>query len=169
MKQCSMCKEIKPLTEFSKWKSGLMGVDAYCKKCKSYKNKKWRSESNYKPSQESKEKKRKWRKGRRNDENYTYRKRYAKNPAKALEAIHRYRAKKVGGHGTITEKEWHDLCKKYGNMCLCCKRIDVKLTIDHIVPLKNGGQNVIENAQPLCGKCNSSKKDKHIDYRIMDA
>jgi 5-methylcytosine-specific restriction endonuclease McrA len=41
----------------------------------------------------------------------------------------------------------------------------IVLTRDHVVPLKHGGLNTIENIQPLCGSCNSRKHLKHIDYR----
>ena len=75
------------------------------------------------------------------------------------------RARKRGGDGTISIYEWKELCNRYDNKCLCCGKSNVKLTIDHVVPLKLGGVNRIENAQPLCGSCNSRKGAKHIDYR----
>lgn len=53
---------------------------------------------------------------------------------------------------------------KYGNVCLCCGSIN-NLTIDHIVPIYHKGLNEIDNLQPLCGSCNSSKGTKIIDYR----
>ena len=112
--------------------------------------------------------------------NEMQRKRYLVNPIKNLLASLRWKkehpeenrqlvrhrqAKKREAEGKITAKEWIDLCNKYGNKCLCCKRTDVKLTLDHVLPLKLGGKNIISNAQPLCGSCNSSKGARHIDYR----
>jgi len=69
--------------------------------------------------------------------------------------------------GKITEKDWKSLKEKYLFTCLCCgrKEPDIKLTLDHVIPVSLGGENVIENAQPLCQSCNSSKNAKHIDYR----
>ena len=75
------------------------------------------------------------------------------------------RAMIQGAGGTITEKEWKELCEKYDNTCLRCKRNDVKLTLDHIKPLIEGGSNTIDNAQPLCLSCNSQKGRKTIDFR----
>lgn len=73
--------------------------------------------------------------------------------------------KGVGGKITVKEKNW--LFEFYNHTCLCCGRSEpeIKLTIDHVTPLSKGGKNVIENAQPLCGSCNSSKGVKIMDYR----
>jgi 5-methylcytosine-specific restriction endonuclease McrA len=80
---------------------------------------------------------------------------------------HNYRARKAGNGGEITAKEWKWLKEFYNYTCLCCGRCEpeIKLTLDHVVPISKGGKNVISNAQPLCGSCNTSKKDKTIDYR----
>lgn len=68
--------------------------------------------------------------------------------------------------GSHTFKEWNDLKKRFNYMCLCCKKLEpeVKLTEDHIVPIKMGGNNYIENIQPLCQSCNSIKGTQAIDF-----
>jgi len=76
-----------------------------------------------------------------------------------------YRASLHNADGKIMASEWRRLCKKFGNKCLCCGRSDVKLTLDHIVPLSHGGSNTIDNAQPLCNSCNSRKGTRTIDFR----
>lgn len=88
----------------------------------------------------------------------------ANKDKRALTAEKR-RAQKALDGGIITAKEWKDLKEFYGNKCLCCGKTDVRLTLDHVVPLSKGGRHAIENAQPLCGSCNSSKHTKIIDYR----
>ena len=45
---------------------------------------------------------------------------------------------------------------KYGKRCAICGD-NGRLTIDHIIPLKAGGQHVARNIQFLCHPCNSSK------------
>jgi len=64
----------------------------------------------------------------------------------------------------FTQDEWIALCNQYDNRCLCCKASD-DLTVDHVIPVSRGGRNSIDNIQPLCHSCNSSKRNKIIDYR----
>jgi 5-methylcytosine-specific restriction endonuclease McrA len=90
---------------------------------------------------------------------------FSENSEKYNADIHARIARIAGNGGKYTVKEWNDLCETYNNKCLCCGRSDVKLTVDHVVPLSKGGVNFISNIQPLCGSCNSSKGTKVIDYR----
>lgn len=66
-----------------------------------------------------------------------------------------------------SNQEWNDLKVLYSNCCLCCgkQEPEVKLTADHVVPLSDGGVGTIDNIQPLCKPCNSSKGIKRTDYR----
>lgn len=93
---------------------------------------------------------------------------FLKFPEKRAVYERNRRARKNGRGGRITKGEWEQLCDKYGNRCLHCGRSDVKLTLDHVVPLKLGGSHTIDNVQPLCMKCNSSKYTKIIDYRTRE-
>ena len=68
------------------------------------------------------------------------------------------------GAGTFTADEWQSVCNKHGNVCLRCGSPE-ELTVDHVVSLNRGGSNTIENLQPLCRRCNSSKGDDCTDYR----
>jgi 5-methylcytosine-specific restriction endonuclease McrA len=67
--------------------------------------------------------------------------------------------------GTFTKDEWLSLCEAYGMVCIKPDCDNTDLTVDHVVPLSNGGTNTIDNIQPLCKSCNSSKGAKTIDYR----
>lgn len=62
---------------------------------------------------------------------------------------------------------WEMVKKQYDYTCLCCKKKepDIKLTIDHIIPISKGGLNIRKNIQPLCLTCNLKKRNKTIDYR----
>jgi 5-methylcytosine-specific restriction endonuclease McrA len=78
---------------------------------------------------------------------------------------HAYRVRLLGTGDRFTILEWNELREKYNNSCLCCGATDIPLAADHITPISKGGLNIISNIQPLCKKCNSSKRDKTIDYR----
>jgi 5-methylcytosine-specific restriction endonuclease McrA len=65
--------------------------------------------------------------------------------------------------GTLTVEDWELVLDVYGRNCLACGKPEV--TIDHVVPVSAGGLNVVSNVQPLCGRCNTSKGTKTIDYR----
>ncbi len=64
--------------------------------------------------------------------------------------------------GTFKFSEWEKIKKDYNYTCLMCKKSEpeIKLTIDHIIPLSMGGLNIATNIQPLCGRCNSVKSNK---------
>ena len=69
------------------------------------------------------------------------------------------RKKRLRGRGTFTIQEWEELKKKYNYTCPACNKREpeIKLTIDHIIPIIKDGMNVASNIQPLCGSCNSRK------------
>lgn len=91
-----------------------------------------------------------------------------KNPPPSKGAKRRQQIKENGG--SHTEKEWLELKEKYGNRCLRCGKKETArspLTADHIIPVSLGGTSDISNIQILCGKCNSAKGARAIDYRLV--
>lgn len=91
---------------------------------------------------------------------------FKRHPEVRRENYRKYRAnrKAVEEFGHFTEKEWNELLDRLGHKCLCCGKTDIILTRDHVIPLKPG-TDTIDNIQPLCARCNSSKGRKTIDYR----
>lgn len=87
------------------------------------------------------------------------------NPSKKKAKDNRRRARINNSKGEFSHDEWIRLCNKYNNRCVKCGK-KRKLTADHVVPISKGGDSYITNIQPLCKPCNSSKKDRHIDYRV---
>ena len=71
-----------------------------------------------------------------------------------------------GASGSHSLGEWETLKAQYNWTCPCCSKREptIKLTVDHIISLFNGGSDNIENIQPLCRSCNSKKNTKTIKY-----
>jgi 5-methylcytosine-specific restriction endonuclease McrA len=186
-KICTSCLKVKSLTDFYKDSKSEDGYRTRCKVChaKAVKkwqtnnpakfkevNKKWKKAHKEKRAEESKEWAKshpmyrrevgeKWR-----TEHPDYGKNWRKNNRDKIKIYAQSRrARIVGNGGDLTLEEWYAILDFYGHKCLCCGRDDVKLTIDHVVPIFQGGKHSADNVQPLCGPCNSRKKDKHIDYR----
>ena len=93
-----------------------------------------------------------------------YAREYAAEPEKYRAKFHERRARIHSNGGSYTTEEWRELCKRYGNICLRCFA-KTRLTVDHIVPVSQGGTSDIENLQPLCRYCNTVKGDKTLNYR----
>jgi 5-methylcytosine-specific restriction endonuclease McrA len=87
------------------------------------------------------------------------------NPEKARENDRRRYVRLAGAEGSHSVGEFVALCELYGGHCLRCGRTRRKLTEDHIIPLSKGGSDWLSNMQPLCGPCNTAKKDRMVDYR----
>jgi len=75
------------------------------------------------------------------------------------------RARKRGAKGSFTLEEWQAKLKEYHYRCAYCGKTQAqhiretgqKLHKDHIIPLKMGGTNYIDNIVPACRSCNSRK------------
>ena len=59
----------------------------------------------------------------------------------------------------LAKKEWTRIQELYDYTCANCGSVvpDVKLSPDHRIPRSRGGNNDIENWQPLCEQCNNIK------------
>jgi hypothetical protein len=92
------------------------------------------------------------------------------NPSKALAQWHRRRAQLSGNGGSFTAEEWEAIKATQDYRCLACGRREpeIKLTVDHIIPVAMGGPSFAWNLQGLCDCCNKRKGAKHIDLRPTD-
>jgi 5-methylcytosine-specific restriction endonuclease McrA len=193
MKLCNKCGQQKPLSEFTGKKGNKDGLSCRCKDCAREYDRKWRDTNPEKSRSSSRKWKaahiddvydmnRKWRainpdKVRESVRKWAFanldkvresvRKYRNANPEKVLEFSRARRARVKGAGGKVTAKEWQWLKSFYDYTCLRCgkREPEIKLELDHVVPLVLGGENTIENSQPLCGSCNRSKNAKAIDYR----
>ena len=73
--------------------------------------------------------------------------------------VQNMRAKRLGAEGKIDRSKWDDKLSLAGYKCVNCGS-EADIVIDHIIPLSKGGTNTIDNIQPLCRSCNSSKRDR---------
>jgi len=65
-----------------------------------------------------------------------------------------------------SQEEWEALVAQY-SFCPRCKRpwsIAGEPTRDHAIPVSRGGNDTINNLQPLCYSCNSGKGDRIAFY-----
>ena len=55
--------------------------------------------------------------------------------------------------------------------CVCCDHNEISkdsFHAGHVVAVKNGGQNTLENLRPVCPTCNLSMRTKNMDDFIND-
>lgn len=66
--------------------------------------------------------------------------------------------------GTHTRAEWSALCDEFSGRCVRCGAVGHHLDRDHIIPVYQGGSDGIDNIQPLCARCNSSKGPEKFNW-----
>ena len=66
------------------------------------------------------------------------------------------KARRRNAPGNFTPEEWMAKLEKCGNACVNCGATE-NIEIDHIIPISAGGENTIDNVQPLCRHCNATK------------
>lgn len=180
-KICVKCGELKDLQDFysRKRKNGSLRYDCACKYCRISDKCIWQKENpdivnrqasiRYRKNPDKyKNKSSSWYKAHpqiRLQVNRNYAKKHPLSPEANAVYCGRRRAKVKQNGGNLSIDEWDTLLRFYNYTCLCCGRDDVKLTLDHVVPISMGGKHDISNVQPLCKSCNSSKGAKVIDYR----
>lgn len=181
-KICTICKFWKSLEDFCKNKSISDGKDYRCKECANAKSKAahaadpvaWneRNKAGYHKHKETRLPAVKAYRDANIDRVRAHnrarnKRRYLENPAERKVYSHRRRARMKNLNKNFTAQEWRDLCTQYNHTCLCCgkQEPEIKLSVDHVVPIARGGSNEITNIQPLCLTCNLQKSTKTIDYR----
>ena len=182
VKRCSQCGETKPLSAFSKHKTGRNGVRSYCKQCavaynkanpqimsKAYRN--WRAANR----ERVRATKRAWRlanpdKVREHKRAHHERHRETiiarvgrwqrENPELRRAQVLRRRGLQAGAVGAdyTTAALLAARVELYGGRCFYCG--DEATTIDHRVPLSRGGSHWPANLVPACRRCNSRKNVK---------
>lgn len=194
-KRCPSCEQVKCRGAFSRSLLRLDGLQVYCRECSREKKREIRHRDDYReanrkrnkqwsrdhPEYEKQHRKAYYEANREKcrEQNRVYHeanrdkhreqmRAYQRNNLEAFAVRNANRhALKAKAGGSFTLQEWEALKAYYDYTCLRCGRQEpeIELTIDHVVPLSQGGRNSIENLQPLCRTCNLSKNTKTIDYR----
>jgi 5-methylcytosine-specific restriction endonuclease McrA len=60
---------------------------------------------------------------------------------------------------------WDSFIESCGGACVMCGDRGRYLERDHILPKYQGGDETLENSQPVCARCNSGKGPDSTDYR----
>jgi 5-methylcytosine-specific restriction endonuclease McrA len=154
-KICSGCSVSFPATPeyFHRQANGKYGVTSKCKSCKNAQIKDWTIRN----PEKSRAQKDRWKK--LNYDKYLQIKRDDQR-----------RRKYALKNGKIDIVDWQALLERFNYSCAYCGSQE-DITQDHIMPLSKGGANIIENIQPLCRTCNSSKGGKSMSewrYRTSD-
>lgn len=160
-KTCSVCKQIKPLTEFTRRRKTDEERIAACKPCDYARQRKWAANNRAIVNATSK------RYHDKNRELVREKQRANKkaNPGYFLTYVHQRNAMKLGnGIFKVTPKEFLAIKQM---VCIYCKEPDKKITVDHAIPLARGGRHSIGNLVPACMSCNTSKGKKTImEFRL---
>lgn len=158
MKNCLKCKIKYSKTAFHKNKNYEDGLAKYCKICMKIISKKRYKEKREHILKVNSE----WRNNNRE---------YFRNLVNSWRKNNRDKVRlycnnrnsiQRGSFGKLKQDEWEQIKKDFKYMCAICgkKEPEIKLTIDHIIPVSKGGSNLIENIQPLCRLCNSIKGNR---------
>lgn len=79
------------------------------------------------------------------------------NPTKRMEMKNRRRARLANNGVYVVGSAF--LERLYSSPCVMCGSLE-NISADHIIPIARGGTHSESNLQPLCGSCNSSKRDR---------
>lgn len=167
MKTCTKCGEEKPLGEYHKDKTKKQGRRSDCKACvKLYQvERRSRKEVKERHAQYCHDyyrthrdeilenawnyRKQAYVRKREMDRSTKYRK---ENPHVAWEAGYRFRAKQFGVVPVIKRFTLDDFLGRYGDQCVDCGAKWEQ--VDHVVPIRFGGEHSIDNCEPVCQSCN---------------
>lgn len=165
-KECSKCREVKPVDAFMRRPDSRDGWHQQCNDCLNAANREWVAAN----PERRREIQRHWN-GKDSSRAYYKRKKaeqYQADPEKMRlrSALHRG-VKRTGGKSPKPlRRDWERLVARYGGMCAYCGVREWE-HIDHVIPVCRGGTHSIGNLLPACAKCNLSKKDRLlVEWRV---
>lgn len=160
LKQCKTCDKWQPTTEYCPKSDNWDNLNHVCRTCQSEQGRRYREQHPERCSAMN----RAWYERNREKHLANYNAWRKMNPEAARAIWHRRKAKLMEAGGDFSKEQWVLIKAHYapGGFCPCCSE-KLPLTIDHVIPIAQGGMNHIGNIQPLCQPCNSQKGSRRID------
>lgn len=189
LKQCTKCKEFKPVTDFYKKSKAKDGLTYRCKSCLAVQSHEyhqrnkdicrdrlnsWREQNREYVRERDKEyrktrpdiefAKQKRYRDTHKDKLYIKGKNYRENNREYFRAKYKERADTVKNtsDGSVTQEFCNQLLEAQHYKCAYCgcDLTDKNRNIDHIIPLSRGGTHTADNIHFVCVDCNMSKGNK---------
>jgi len=101
-----------------------------------------------------------WMRDNRNKMNAAYKRWYVKNQDILRKLSHQ--RTELYGKSNFSFEKWLEILDRFNHRCAYCSRLDVKLTMDHVIPVSRGGKHEAENVVPACRSCNSRKNNRPV-------
>ena len=171
-KKCNNCGKwlVASIDNFYKSKGGKYGLEGRCKECRKKQHKQYRDAN--------KEKRHKYHKQwQQNNKKKVakYSKQYYQSPQGQVVDFNKRQKRRIKEEeqGTgITKEQWLEMMNFFDWKCAYSGETLTKdnRSVDHIIPLNSGGDNMIWNCAPMTRNLNSSKCDKDMLewYREQD-
>ncbi len=86
----------------------------------------------------------------------------AKNQGKirACYAVANSRRRTAIANTLFVSSDWREILSTFNRACAYCLRNDVKLELEHVIPLSAGGLHEYANIVPACRSCNGRKYNR---------
>lgn len=152
-KICSVCREIKQITEFPVMRANKDGHASRCKPCDYEVHKKM-----YNKNPETLAKKKTYAKN--------YRIQYYKTEkGKMVNIINcqRRKARKQNAIYNYSQQDWDETLAFFNSECAYCGVTGKELEQEHVIPLSDTGHYTRQNIIPACGRCNGSKHNYKME------
>lgn len=80
----------------------------------------------------------------------------------------RQRAKEIGRADNFTVDHWQRLLAVFAHACAFCGAQGALLDVEHLVAMRDGGDNVVGNIVPSCRPCNAQKYRKSLEKFVIE-
>ena len=176
MRKCTCCGEwlVASTVNFYRNKRSKCGLESQCKECKKNYDKQWQRVNKSRKAKNNKQYRKQYYKANKKKE-LEYNKQYYQSPQGKVVRFnncHRRRIKEEQQGTGITKDQWLEMMKYFDWKCAYSgeRLTDKTRSIDHIVPIDAGGDNMVWNMVPMTRSLNSSKNAKNMLewYREQD-